>query len=136
MKKEKIRVLLIAPMERPKAFLIKPTMQRFKKLVGADKSKHSGIEAKRLEKNLYVVFNKDRFLTNLKANRRIGDDILGGNMLIVAIDEGRQPVSLTDDQALRYALRFWNAETFDDMDIVEANLHTLFARFLKDEDNR
>ena len=134
MKKEKIRALLIEPMEHPKAFFIQPTMQSFKKLVGADKGKHSGIEAKRLEKNLYVVFNKDRFLTSLKANRRIGDDILVGNMLIVAIDEDRQPISLTDDQEARYTLRFWNVESFDDMDIVEANLNTLFAKFLKDEE--
>ena len=134
MRKEKIRALLIEPIEHPKALRIKPTMQSFKKLVGANKSKHGGIETKRLESNLYVVFNKDRFLTDFKANRRIGDDILVGNMLIVAIDEGRQPISLTDDQVSRYTLRFWNVESFDDMDVVEANLNTLFATFLKDEE--
>ena len=134
MKKGKIRVLLIEPTEHPKTFFIEPTMQSFKKLVGADKRKHSGIEAKRLEKNLYVVFNKDRFLSNLKANRRIGDDILIGTIIVVAINDEKCPVSLTDDQLSKYALRFWNTEFFDDMDIVEANLNTLFARFLKDEE--
>lgn len=134
MKKEKIRVLLIEPMEHPKEYYLKPTMQTFKKAMQTDRIKHGGIEAKTLEKNLYAVFNKGQFLANLDPNRRIGDDIIAGSMLIVATNNDKFPVSLSDDQASRYSLRFWNTESFDDMDVVEANLNTLFNRFLKDEE--
>jgi len=41
-------------------------------------------------------------------------------------------ISLTDEQIEKYALRFCNIETFDDIDVAEANLNTLFSRFLID----
>ena len=42
-------------------------------------------------------------------------------------------MGLTDEQISKYALRFWNVETFDDIDVVEANLNLMFSRFLIDE---
>ena len=130
----KIKTLMIEPMERPKIFYIKPTMKAFKKAVNANNIKHGGVEAKKLEKQIFAVFNKDRFLADLEPNRRIGDDIIAGTMYIVAVDEQRFPVSLTEEQASKYILRFWNTEDFDDMDVAEANLNTLFSRFLIDEE--
>lgn len=134
MKKEKIRALQIEPMMPPKIFYIEPSMKAFRKAVDANKIKYGGVEAKKLEKNIYAIFNKDRFLANLEANRRIGDDIIAGTMYIVAINDKRFPISLTEEQASRYALRFWNIETFEDIDVAEANLNTLFSRFLIDEE--
>ena len=134
MKKAKIRVLVIEPMERPKVCSLEPTMKAFRMGVKADKIKHGGVEAKKLEKQIYAIFNKDRFLADLQANRRIGDDIIAGTIFIVAIDEKRFPISMTQEQIDKYALRFWNVETFDDMDVAEANLNTMFSRFLTDEE--
>ena len=119
-------------MECPQIYYMEPTMKAFKKAVDAYNIEYGGIEAKKLENNLYAVFNKDRFLANLDPNRRIGDDIIAGSMFIVATNDDKFPVSLSDDQASRYSLRFWNTESFDDMNVVEANLNTLFNRFLKD----
>ena len=119
-------------MERPKACYIEPTMKAFRKVVDANKIKHGGVEAKKLERDVYAVFNKDRFLADLQANRRIGDDIIAGTMIVVAIDDNKRPASLTDKQMSKYALRFWNTESFDDMDVVEANLNTLFSKCLVD----
>ena len=134
MTKEKIRVLRIEPMMPPKIFYIEPSIKAFRNAVNADNIKHGGVEAKKLEKHIFAVFNKDRFLANLDANRRIGDDIIAGTMYIVAIHESRFPISLTDEQISKYALRFRNVENFDDMEVAEANLNTLFSRFLIDEE--
>lgn len=131
--KEKIKVLHIAPMEQPKVCYIEPTMKAFRDAVNADAIEYGGVEAKKLEKQVFAVFNKDRFLADLEPNRRIGDDIIVGTMYIVAINENMFPISLTGEQIEKYALRFWNVETFDDIDVVEANLNTMFSRFLKDE---
>lgn len=109
-------------------------MKAFRKAVNADNVKHGGIEAKKLEKNIYAIFNKDRFLAYLEPKRLIGDDIIAGNLYIVATNDSSFPISLTDKQVSKYALRFWNIETFDDMDVAEANLNTLFSRFLIDEE--
>lgn len=133
MKKGKIKILMIEPMKHPKECYVKPTKRFFINVVDANIIEHGGVEAKRLEKNVYAVFNKDRFLTCLEPNRRIGDDIIVGNLLIVAINDDRKLISLTSDQASNYALRFWSVEEFDDMDIVEANLNTMFSKFLQDE---
>jgi hypothetical protein len=138
MKKEKIKTLLIEPLMAPRIAYLEPSMRAFRKAVKADTLKYGDVEAKKLEKNVYAIFNKDRFLCSLdslKPNRRIGDDIIIGNIYIVAIDDKRFPVSLTDNQISTYALRFWNPEEFDDMDVIEANCNTLFSRFLIDEDS-
>ncbi len=134
MKKTKIRALLIEPMMPPMAYYIEPTMKAFRKAVKADKIKHGGVEAKKLEKQIYAIFNKDRFLADLQPNRRIGDNIIAGTMFIVATNEKSFPVSLSDEQMAKYALRFWNVEEFDEMDVAEANLNTLFSKFLIDEE--
>lgn len=62
MSKEKIRALLVSPHESPRIVYIEPTMRAFRKLVDADAIEHGGIEAKKLERNVYAMFNKDRFL--------------------------------------------------------------------------
>ena len=131
---EKIKVLMIEPMKHPKVSYIKPTMRAFRKAVKADDIEYGGVEAKELEKRVYAIFNKDRFLVaGLEPNRKIDDDIIAGTMFIVATNDKSLPISLTSDQVSKYALRFWNIETFEDIDVVEANLNLMFSRFLKDE---
>ena len=132
--KRNIKTLIIEPMEHPKICYLEPTMKAFRDAVNADAIKHGGVEAKKLEKQVFAVFNKDRFLANLEPNRRIGDDIIAGTMYIVAINENRFPISLTDAQTKKYALRFWSVETFDDIDVAEANINTLFSKFLTYEE--
>ena len=132
--KEKIKTLIIEPMEHPKVCYLEPTMKAFRDAVNADAIEYGGVEAKKLGKQVFAVFNKDRFLVDLEPNRRIGDDIITGDMYIVAINKDRFPISLTDAQTEKFALRFWNVESFDDIDVVEANLNLLFSRFLIDEE--
>ena len=134
MSKEKIRALLVAPCESPRIVYIEPTMKAFRKLVDADAIEHGGIEAKKLERNVYAVFNKDRFLTELDPNRIIGNDIIVGNFYVVATDDLGVPVSLNDFQVSKYALRFLYPEEFDDIDVAESNINTICSRFLQNED--
>ena len=135
MSKEKIRALLVAPCESPRIVYIEPTMKAFRKLVDADAIEHGGIETKKLEKNVYAIFNKDRFLVEtLKPNRYIGSDIIVGNIYVVATDDLGIPVSMTDFQISKYALRFLYPEEFDDIDVAEANINTMFSRLYKDEE--
>ena len=134
MSKEKIRALLVAPGESPRIVYIEPTMKSFRKLVDADAIEHGGIEAKKLERNVYAIFNRDRFLTELEPNRHIGNDIIVGNIYIVATDDLGVPVSLNDFQVSKYALRFLYPEEFDDIDVAEANINTMCSRFLQNED--
>lgn len=132
MSKPKIRVLLIEPMEHPKEYYIEPSMRAFRKAVNVGTAYKGKVEAKKLEQGVYAVFNKDRYLTELVPNRQIGDDIIVGTMCIVAVDENRMPISMTDEQMKKYALRFWHVESFDEMDVMEANMNT-FLRYFASE---
>ena len=134
MAKEKIRVLKIAPLRYPCEHYLAPSMKAFREAVDADNLEFGGVEAKKLERNVYAIFNKDRFLAYLKGNRRIGSDIIAGNMYIVGVDDNKFPISLTEEQSLKYTLKFWDIEEFDEIDVMEANLDTLFSRFLADEE--
>ena len=132
MHKAKIRVLLIEPMEHPKAHTIEPTRHAFEKAVNVGAAHNGRVEAKKLEQGVYALYNKDRFLSDLVPNRRIGDDIIVGKMFVVAVDDHRKPISMTDEQMIKYALRFWHAEEFDNMDVMESNMNTFLLGFLQD----
>ena len=86
-------------------------------------------------RNIYAMFNKDRFLVaSLEPNRHIGDDIIVGNIYVVATDDLGVPISMTDFQVSKYALRFLYPEEFDDIDVAEDNINTICSRFLQNED--
>ena len=134
MKKKKIRALEIKPMEHPTVCYIEPTMKAIRGAVGTDLIEHGNVEAKRLGKYVYVIFNKDRFLADLEPNRQIGDDIICGTIYVIAVDEDGFLVSLTDKQIAKYALLFYDTEEFEEIDVAEANITTLMSRLWKDEE--
>lgn len=134
MKKEKIKALLIEPMKHPCVVFIEPSIKAFQKAVNQGAIVTGEVEAKKLEKRVYAVFNKDRFLSGLDANRKIDDDILVGAFYVIATNEKYHPKSLTDEQTTKYCLRFWEIEEYDDGDVAEANLRTICNAFWQDED--
>ena len=131
MKKKKIRALKIEPMNNPSVCYIEPTIKAFTEAVGADLNEYSEIEAKRIAYRVHAIFNKDRFLSGLVPNRQIYDDIISGNIYIVAINEDRLPISLTDEQIEIYSSMFYGIEVFDDMDVVEANINTMISKLIQ-----
>ena len=131
--KSKIKTLMIEPGKSPIIYYIEPTMKAFRDEVNKGSVLDGDIEAKRLDLNVYAIFHKDRFLTDLQPNRRLWEnDIISGTIFIVATDDNKQPVSLKDYDVHFFALKFWNAETFDDMDVMEANMNTMLSRLWQD----
>lgn len=133
MKKEKITVLEIKPMEHPRVCSIEPTIKTFRRALNTEIIEHGDIEAKRIGINTYALFNKDRFLTGLIPNRQIGNDIICGTMYIVAIDDKKIACSLSNKQIKKYNLQFYNVEQFDEIDVAEANINTMMSRFWKSD---
>lgn len=124
---KKIRVLLVAPTDHPKISYLEPTMKALRKAVSAGLEEVCDVEAKKLEANIYVIFNKERFLIELLPNRRIDDDIISGTFYVIATDGNSHPTSLTDEKIQKYMLRFWNTEDFSDIDVIEANINSIFS---------
>ena len=103
--------------------------------MGANLTEYGEIEAKRIAHRVYAIFNKDRFLTSFEPNRQIGDDIISGNIYIVAINEDRFPVSLSDEQIELYSSMFYGIEVFDEIDVIDANMSLFASRLCKDEES-
>ena len=122
----KIRVLLIEPKEHPKSHEIQPTRHAFEKAVNVGAAYNGKVEAKRLEHGIYAMYNKDRFLSDLVPNRRIGDDILCGVFYVVAENEDGELISLTSEQQEHYSRMFERIEYIDQAEIDS----TVFFRFL------
>lgn len=131
MEKEKIRILMIKPMERPRVYYIEPTMRTFRYIINAKAVRHRDIQAKKLESGVYAVFSKGA--TDLPSNRQIGKNIISGTMLIVATDDRKLPISLADNMVSKYSLRFWNIETFDEINAPKVNARSVLPRRRQDE---
>jgi hypothetical protein len=123
-------------MDHPSVCYIEPTTKAFKKAVGADLIEYGEIEAKRIAYRVYAIFNKDRFLSGLEPNRQIYDDIISGNIYIVAINKDRLPISLTDEQIELYSSTFYGIAIFDEIDVIDANMSLLTSRLLQDEESK
>lgn len=100
---EKIKCLLVEPYELPKEIEIENTLEAKQHLVGGY------IECVYLpnDNNVVLICNEEGKINGLRLNRDIGHDIISGPFLIVGEDYEKSGFkSLTDDQLLRYKMRF------------------------------
>ena len=125
----KIRALLVSPMEHPKIVYLNPTKQELICTLGDVEE----LESKKIAKNIYVIYDGEAFLSNAEPNRKIGKTIIVGNLCIVATDDQSVPISLSDEQLLTYAVRFWNIEEFESLDVTESNIDAMMSRLAKYE---
>ena len=125
----KIRALLVSPMEHPKIVYLSPTKQELICTLGGTEE----LESKKIAKNIYAVYDGEAFLLDAEPNRKIGKSIIVGNLCIVVTDDYSVPISLTDEQLLTYAVKFWNVEEFENIDVTESNINAMMTRLTKYE---
>ena len=130
MSDKRIKVLKIEPMQHPYVYYIEPSLQKFKDEVQVNIIENGALEAKKIGSNVYAVYNKDRILTGLKASRKLGDDIISGNILIIAVGDNKLPVSLTEMQMSMYSKLLYEFTNFDDIDVLDANMELFSQRLL------
>ena len=100
---EKIVGLLVKPYELPEKIEIENTLEAKQHLVGGY------IECVYLpnDESVVLICNEEGKINGMKLNRDIGHDIIAGPFLILGDDyENGDFKSLTDDQILRYKMRF------------------------------
>ena len=99
----KIRGLLVEPYELPKEIEIENILEAKQEIVGGY------IECVYLpnDESVVLICNEEGKINGMKLNRDIGHDIIAGPFLILGDDyENGDFKSLTDDQILRYKMRF------------------------------
>ena len=99
-KEEQIRVLVVAPLQKPVIKMIENTLEAQQEIVEGD------IEYINIEDDSVLVCNEEGKLMNLQANRRVGYDVIAG-IFFIAHDDGSEYLkSLTDVQIEKYMERF------------------------------
>lgn len=99
-KEKQIRVLVVAPLQKPVIKIIENTLEAQQKIVEGD------IEYINIEDDAVLVCNEEGKLMNLQANRRVGYDVIAG-IFFIAHDDGSEYLkSLTDEQIEKYMERF------------------------------
>lgn len=99
----KIKGLLVEPYKLPKEIEIENTLENLQSLVSGY------IECVYLPKDndVILICNDEGKINNMPLNRDIGFDIIVGPFLIVGNDyENADFKSLTDEQILKYKIRF------------------------------
>lgn len=92
--KKSITVLKLSPGKEPVLSYLKPTIEAFRKAISMESCGMGTPCAKEMEHGIYALYNKDGYLWDLDANRRVGDEIICGTFFIVGIDNNYFPRSL------------------------------------------
>ena len=118
-----IKCLSVAPMCSPWVTTIEASINAFNKAVsiGADDELMDDIRAvaKKIGKRTYVVYAYDGLFAGLEANRKVGGEIISGVFYVVVVDKNGHPTSMTEEQMMKYMMRFYVPEEYSYCDVLE-----------------
>ncbi|MFI3284100.1 MAG: DUF4314 domain-containing protein [Erysipelotrichaceae bacterium] len=104
--KQLIEVVSVLPGLKPCKHIIKNDLHSLQEMVGGC------IEVIELEDEIDLICHEEGKLIGLKANRKIGHDIIAGPFLIVRNNLKGEFISLTVEQMNKYLRRFDAIETY------------------------
>lgn len=107
-----IKVLIVEPLQAPRIAIIKNTLEDMQEIVGGL------IEEINLDEEAVLVCNEEGKLDNLKANRRVGNDVIAGTFFIAREDGSEYLRSLTDEQIKFYQEKFQEIEKIPQEELV------------------
>lgn len=121
-----ITALIVEVGKPPAIAKIEPSLKTLCTLIGE-------AEAKQIDKNIYIIFNKDRFLSGFEANRKINNDIICGTFYVIATDENGHLISLTLKELEKYSKQFWFPQKFSYEETVQNYFDILEQEIFKNE---
>lgn len=72
-----------------------------------------------LEEGIAIIHSTEYAPTLATANRRVGQRIIAGTFYIIRTEKGELQ-SLTDADIIKFTLRFWEPELFDEDELIES----------------
>ena len=112
MKEQHIKVLKVAPLEKPEVCYVKNELRALQEAVSIGADYVGLIEILDLNERTCILCNEEGKLINLMPNRRLGDDIICGVFYVTGQNEDGDLTSLTDEQIEHYSEVFGNIEYF------------------------
>lgn len=112
---EQIKVIVIEPHQRPTTREITNSLNEMHKIVDGF------IDGSDLEEDVVIVFDEDAKANNKDGNRRFGDEVFAGTIIIARWDiEQRKFQSLSDHQIEEYSRMFYEPEKISEQEVMEA----------------
>ena len=112
MKEKNIRVLKVAPMERPSLCTLENELSSLQKAVSIGADYVGLIEIIDLDEEVCLLCNEEGKLIGLAPNRRLENDIICGVFYVTGQDRAGNLISLSEDQIRHYSERFRDIEYF------------------------
>jgi hypothetical protein len=101
---------------------IEASIDAFNKAVsiGADEELMDDIRAvaKRIGKRTYVLYAYDGVFAGFEANRKVCGESICGVFYVVAVNKNGQPTSMTENQMLKYMMKFYKPEYYTSYDVL------------------
>lgn len=124
MEKKKIKALMVAPHDLPRAVWMPVSLEAFRIAVNMGSEEEGDVKARKVDDNIYALYHRFGCFAGLKGNRKVGDRIISGLFYIVGVDSKSCPRSLTQRELERYMSMFWDIPDFDDIDVIRAQLRS------------
>ena len=124
MKERRIRVVMVAPDDLPRAVWMPVSLEAFRIAVNAGAEEYGDVKAMKVDDDIYVIYHRFGCFAGLEGNRMVGNRIISGTFYVVAADEDGYPRSLTTKEAQKYMSVFWDIPDFDSIDVIRAQLRS------------
>ena len=112
MKEKQIKVLKVAPLEKPEVCYLENELSSLQKAVSIGADYVGLIEIIDLDEKACILCNEEGKLIGLMPNREIENDMICGVFYVTGQDRAGNLTSLTDEQIQYYADMFSHIEYF------------------------
>ncbi len=126
-----ITVLKIAPGKHPAKTKLQSTIDAFNHAVSAGATEIGKACSKRIEKDIYILYNYYGCLDELAGNRKVNGEIIAGTFYVLGAIQGFRPRSLTPEEIEKYTSLFWEPEVYSDTDMIKNSMDMLYDSLLE-----
>lgn len=128
MKKEKIiKVLKVAPKEKPKLVELVNNLDSLQKAVSVGMEGQGLIEIVELDASTCILCNEEGKVLNLEPNRRLGNDILCGVFYVTGQNKQGDLASLSTAGIEKYSKMFEEIPDISESEVVKSMVMRFYA---------
>ena len=101
-----IKVLIVSPHEEPKVATIDSSFNTLRKVVSIGSYELVNVRSKKVGNGVYIVYADDGILYDLEPNKNVGNEVICGTVIVLAVNSEGYATSLTDYQVNKYTKLF------------------------------
>ena len=126
MKESMIRVLKVAPGEKPEIVTLENELSALQRAVSIGTDYVGLIEILSLDERTCILCNEEGKLNGMEPNRRLGCDVLCGVFYVTGQDREGNLTSLPDEAIEQYAERFLTPEDISQEEVERSMIMRFF----------